>query len=336
VWCHTPASPAAGIDLTRRTQSAATIRDIGIGVQLEMAPLVRRLDSTEKRVLLDWVQSQTGALPAVMIPSKVTWELAPLLAPLADGALAPGFAFVIEDGKIDPGAWRVATYRDRFGIAYRSIALDQTHVVSAVDFPPSRNPSSYFVFTGIPWHGRFHDMRLEGDVRFDRWMSVGMQAADMAPPGRSDREYVRLQFDRDAVSLRSAPTAFETWPWGGTSLAPGRDPKLAGTTDRSGFYLRNDEWFHFVLQARRVTGGVRWQATVTRRGTGAVVAQLDALQPSATPLAGTFFLHAYAAGGKRNWANLTFEASVDGGTSAVPAGPEPRRRRSAAEVTATR
>jgi hypothetical protein len=167
-------------------------------------------------------------------------------------------------------------------------------------------------------------------------MSVGMQAADMTPPGRDGRDYVRLQFDRDAISLRSAPTPFETWPWGGTALAPGRDPKLAGTTDRSGIYLRNDEWFHFVLQARRVTGGVRWQAAVTRRGTGAVVAQLDALQASTQPLAGTFFLHAYAAGGRRNWANLVFEASVDGGTTAVQPLPQPRRRQSVDGVAAAR
>jgi hypothetical protein len=291
-----------------------------------MAPLVRRLSQSEKQTMLGWVESQTGALPPAAIPSKMRWELAPLLAPLGEGALAPGFAFVLEDGTIDSAPWRVATYRDRFGIALKSIALDQTHTVSPAVFPPSRNPSSYLVFAGIPWHGRFYDMRLEGDIRVDRWMSVGMQAAEMMPPGRDGRDYVRLQFDRDAVSLRSAPTAFETWPWGGTSLLPGRDAKLVGTTDRSGIYLRNDEWFHFVLQATRVAGGVRWQATVTRRGTGALIAQLDATQASATPLAGTFFLHAYAAGGRRNWANLVFEAKVEGGVTVGQPAPQPPRR----------
>jgi hypothetical protein len=53
-----------------------------------------------------------------------------------------------------------------------------------------------------------------------------MQADDMHPTGRDNRSYVRLQFDRDAISLRSAPTALETWPWGG---AP--DAKLTGTLD---------------------------------------------------------------------------------------------------------
>jgi hypothetical protein len=221
----------------------------------------------------------------------------------------------------------VATYRDRFGISYRSIALDQTHLVDRSVFPPSRNPSSYFVFQGIPWHGRLHDLRLEGDVRVDRWMSVGLEAAELQPPGRDRRDYVRLQFDRDAVSLRSGPTAFETWPWGGSASSPGPDARLGGTLDTRGLYQRNDEWLHFVLISARAAGGVRWTAEVTRRGTGATVASLTAFEPGATPRAGAFFLHAYAAGAKRNWANLVLDGRLDGDPVPESRPPAPIRDR---------
>jgi hypothetical protein len=320
-WCHTAQHPTGGFDFSHREQSHATVRAIGTGVQLEMAPLVGRLAAAEKSILLDWVQGTTGPLAPVVVPARLHWELNTALAGVPDGTTAPGFGFVIEDGWIDPAAWKVATYTDRFGITARGIALNQTHSVDQSAFPSSRNPSSYFFFKGIPWHGRLHDMRLEGDIRVDRWMSVGMQAMRCEPPGRSNRDYVRLQFDRDAISLRSAPTVNETWPWGGSAASPGADAKLTGTLNASGFYQRNDEWLHFVLTAARVSGGVRWTAVVTRRGTGALVASLSAMQATSMPLEGSFFLHAYAAGDKRNWANLSLDAAID--RDAAPA-PQPR------------
>jgi hypothetical protein len=257
-------------------------------------------------------------LPVVAIPATYHWELNNVIAGLPDGAVLPGFGFVLEDGFIDASPWRVATYTDRFGIRGRGVALNQTHSTSAAVFPQSHNPSSYFVFKGVPWHGRFHDMRFEGDVRVDRWISVGMQAAELQPTGRSKRDYVRLQFDRDAICLRSGPTVTETWPWGGSGSAPGADARLTGTLNTSGFYQPNNEWLHFVFTASRVTGGVRWTALVTRRGTGATVANLQAMERTTAPLGGVFFLHAYAAGGNRNWANLVFDTQLDPDTQASP------------------
>jgi len=327
-WCHTPQHPTGGFDFTNRTQSQAVVRAIGYGVQSEMAPVLGRLTAADKSVLLDWVQRTTGPLPPVVVPARIHWEMTQAIAGFADGTTPPGFGFVVEDGWIDASVWKVASYTDRYGITGRGVALDQTHSVDQSIFPLSRNPSSYFFFKGIPWHGRMHDMRLEGDIRVDRWMSVGMQTAHCEPTGRANREYVRLQFDRDAISLRSAPKgpAFaETWPWGGSGSSPGADPQLTGTLDATGFYQRNDEWLHFVLTATRVAGGVRWTALVTRRGTGAVVASLNAMQASSTPLAGSFFLHAYAVGGKRNWANLVLDAEIDrDATPAAQPRPAPR------------
>lgn len=312
-WCHTSEHPTGGFDFSQRAQSLATVRAIGTGVQLEMAPLIGRLPSHEKRTILDWVRRTSGPLPPVFVPPMVHWELSTVIAGLPEGAVVPGFGFVVEDGWIDSSPWTVATYTDRFGITARGVALDQRHGVDQTVFPPSHNPSSYFVFKGIPWHGRFRDVRFEGDVRVDRWMSVGLQASRLEPTGRANRDYVRLQFDRDAISLRSAPVApfLETWPWGGSAAAPDPDPELVGTLNASGFYQRSDEWLHFVVTATRATGGVRWTAVVTRRGTGATVASLSAMQASAAPLAGSFFLHAYAAGTRRNWANLVLDARVD-------------------------
>jgi hypothetical protein len=314
VWCHTAAHPTGGFDFSQRTQSLATVRAIGTGVQLEMAPLIGRLALGEKSTILDWVQRTSGPLPPVVVPAKVHWELSTAIAGLQDGAVAPGFGFVVEDGWIDSSPWTIATYTDRFGITARGIALNQPHSVDQSVFPPSRNPSSYFVFKNIPWHGRLRDLRFEGDVRVNRWISVGMQTSRLQPTGRANRDYVRLQFDRDAISLRSAPRGpqfLETWPWGGSGGAPGSDPELVGNLNASGFYQRNDEWLHFVVTATQVPGGVRWTAVVTRRGTGATVASLAAMQASATPLEGSFFLHAYAVGGQRNWANLVFDGTID-------------------------
>ena len=323
VWCHTPQHPTGGFDFTQRAQTLTTVQAIGAGVQQEMAPLVVRLPGAEKRTILDWVARTTGPPPAVAIPAVYHWELNNVIAGLPDGAVLPGFGFVLEDGFIDSSPWKVATYTDRFGIRGRGVALNQSHSTAAAIFPQSHNPSSYFVFKGVPWHGRFHDMRLEGDVRVDRWISVGMQAGELQPTGRSKRDYVRLQFDRDAICLRSGPTATETWPWGGSSGTPGPDTRLTGTLNASGFYQQNNEWLHFVFTATRTTGGVHWTALVTRRGTGATVATLQATERTTAPLGGVFFLHAYAVGGSRNWANLVFDAQVDADASTPASPPAP-------------
>ena len=122
----------------------------------------------------------------------------------------------------------------------------------------------------------------------------------------SARQYVRLEIDRDAISLRSAPTNLETWPWGDEP-----DGRLVGNLDASGFYLTGSEWLHFVFEARRASDGVHWTAQVTNPATGVVLADLSALEASPTPLEGTFFLHGYSLDAGRMWANLVFDATID-------------------------
>lgn len=305
-WCHTQAHPAANIEFEIGRLTSLEIDAMGRGVQYELAPFITRLAPADKQTLLDWVRAQGGQVPAVTIPSHLTWRLADAIARVPDGAPAPGFAFVVEDGFIDTQGWTVQRYTDRHGAAYRGIELNQTHGVDPAVFTSSHNPSSYLFFKDIPWHGRFTDCHIEGDVRVGRWMSVGMHARELRPPGRSHREYVRLQFDRDAISLRSSPTPLETWPWGGQP-----DPRLRGTTDAAGFYQTSSEWLHFAFDARRVANGVQWTARVTNPATGAVLADLSALEAAAQPLEGTFFLHSYSTGGQRMWANLVVEATVD-------------------------
>lgn len=306
-WCHTPQHPAANIDLvTNYDLTPAHWNDMGHGVQHEMAPFIEKLTATDKRTLLGWIRERGGSVPAVTIPSRYTWRLSDELADLRDGDPAPGFAFVIEDAFIDTQGWTVQTYTDKHGRTYKGINLTQTHSVDQSVFSSSRNPSSYLVFAGIPWHGRFYNSRMEGDVRVGRWMSIGMHAREMHPTTRAHRSYVRFQIDRDAISLRSAPTPLETWPWGDRP-----DPILSGNTNASGFYQTSDEWLHFVFEARRVSNGVQWTAVITNPATGATRANLSALEISNNPLQGTFFLHAYSTGDKRNWANLVFTADVD-------------------------
>lgn len=307
-WCHTLQHPAAGIEFESGRLTRTQLDAMGRGVQLELAPFITRLARGDKQTLLDWVRAQGGHVPVASIPSRATWRLADAIARLPDGAPAPGFAFVIEDGYIDTQGWTVQRYTDRHGVTHRGVQLAQTHGVDRSVFTSSRNPSSYLLFNDIPWHGRFTDCRLEGDVRVGRWMSVGMHARELQPTGRSHRQYVRLQFDRDAISLRSAPTPLETWPWGNRP-----DPHLTGTTDASGFYQTSSEWLHFVFAARRTSNGVQWTARVTNPATGAVMANLSALEVSADPLAGTFFLHSYSTGGNRMWANLVLDAAIDSG-----------------------
>ncbi len=305
-WCHTTADPAAHIDLQSMRLTSADWDQMGNGVALEMAPVVMRMPSAEKRTLLTYIAARGGHIPAVTIPATYTWRLADAIADVPDGSLAPGFPFVVEDGFIDHQAWTVGSSTDTHGVTYRAVQLTQNRRVDRSVFPPSANPSSYLVFKAIPWHGRFYNSRIEGDVRVSRWMSVGLQARTLEPPGRDHREYVRLQFDRDAISIRSAPTPLETWPWGNQP-----DPRLQGTTDVSGFYLTASEWLHFVFAARQTAEGVRWTARVTNAATGNVIADLAALDTDPRPLEGVFFLHAYSTADKRTWANLVFTADVD-------------------------
>jgi hypothetical protein len=86
---------------------------------------------------------------------------------------------------------------------------------------------------------------------------------------------------------------------------------LAGNTNASGFYQTSSEWLHFVFEARTGPNGVLWTARVTNPATGAVLADLSALESDPDPLQGTFFLHAYSTGDDRMWANLEFTAKID-------------------------
>lgn len=306
VWCHTPEHPEAGFDFTTGSLAGMDLDLLATGIQLEMAPAIERLDATRKAVLLDAMAQRGATIPPLEIPHQYTWRLEEALADLPDGAAAPGFAFIVEDGYVDTRSWTVQTWTDRHGRTYRGIALDQQRQVDQSVFSSSRNPSSYLVFRGVPFHGRFFNSRMEGDVRVGRWMSVGMATRRLEPTGRAQREYVRLQFDRDAISLRSAPTRLETWPWGDEP-----DGRLRGTLNASGFYQTSSEWLHFVFESRRTSNGVQWTALVTNPATGEVLADLQGMESLDDPLQGTFFLHSYSTGDNDMWANLVFETEVD-------------------------
>jgi hypothetical protein len=179
VWCHTTAAPAAGIDLQQMNLTPQQMNDMGRGVQLEMAPFIHRLSGADKTTLLNWVRSYGGTVPQVTIPTRASWRLADAIANIPDGQPAPGFGFVVEDATIQPQAWTVRTWTDRNGRTARGVHLDQTHSVEQSVFSGSRNPSSYLLFPGIAWHGRFTDSRMEGDVRVGRWMSIGMHTREL-------------------------------------------------------------------------------------------------------------------------------------------------------------
>ena len=305
-WCHTSAEPTAQINLQTMQLTPELWNDMAEGVSLELAPFVMRVPAADKRTLLQWINARGGQWPVAAIPATMSWRMQDQIAALPDGAPAPGFAFVIEDGLIDHQGWTVQAYTDKHGVRNRGVLLNQTHVVDRAVFSSSKNPSSYLTFKNLPWHGRYYNSRIECDVRVGRWMSIGMHARTLEPMGRAHRQYVRLQLDRDAISLRSAPTPLETWPWGDAA-----DPRLEGTTNASGFYQTADEWLHVVFQARRAADGVHWTARVTNPATGAVMADLAAVEHDPDPLQGTFFLHSYSTGDKRMWANLVFTADVD-------------------------
>ena len=186
LWCHTTENPEAGFDFSDHTLDPAGYDEMARGVQLEMAPLMERLNRRDKDVLLDYLSERGANIPPEDIPSRYTWRLEDEISALPDGAPAPGFAFIIEDGFIDQQAWTVDSYTDNHGRTYRGIALDQQRQVDQSIFTSSRNPSSYLVFRGVPYHGRFYNSRLEGDVRVGRWMSVGMGTRLMEPTGRAN------------------------------------------------------------------------------------------------------------------------------------------------------
>jgi hypothetical protein len=306
LWCHTYEPFPHNIDLrTREAVLQSQIQLFYNGVNQEMAPAIHLLTDADRESLLAWAV-QNGAQPATwMIPRTYDWSMDEQLAGAAEGssAVAPGrfFAFDIEDSWIyganvkGTSPLTVKTWTDNSGIGpFKGIALSRIRSVDPDSFPASTHPSFYGVPDGVPWHGRFKLMTFQGYVRQDRWSSFVVHTHRLAAPGRSHRDYVRFQIDRDAISIRSTPTATETWPWGGSASNPGPDGKLTGTLNKSGIYLSDSKWFFMRGSVSRDGTTIRYTLQVEDPVNGAVIASLAAARPDGPDVMGGFAFHKYS------------------------------------------
>jgi len=306
LWCHAYAPFPHDIDLrTRGTVLQSQIQLFYNGVYQEMAPAVQLLTDADRKTLLAWAVTNGAQAATWTIPRTYDWSMDEQLAGAAEGssAVAPGlfFAFDIEDSWIyganvnGASPLTVKTWTDSYGIGpFKGIALARYRSVNQDSFPLSTHPSFYGVPDGVPWHGRFKLMTFQGYVRQDRWSSFVVHTHQLAAPGRSHRDYVRFQIDRDAISIRSTPTATETWPWGGSSSNPGSDGKLTGTLNKSGIYLSDSKWYFIHGSVSRDGATIRYVLQVEDPVNGAIIASLAGERADGPNVAGGFAFHKYS------------------------------------------
>lgn len=364
-WCHIYQvyDPVTGgqrypsdFNFTTRTSVDATqLSTLGFGVRTELAPFVKRLSPIVRDTLIAWAASRGYTTPIYNLPQTFDFTWATWLNQQSGSNIPRGWFFTVEDGWIDGASvnggsathrWRIEDVTDGQGTRHRALVERQTRTTSADSFPASQNSSVYGILGFQKYHGRFYDYTIEGDVYGlnNRWFSVFMHAEEMKPTGRDHREYVRAQFDRDAISIRSVPTANETWPWGGSGCGTeGADSKLVGHLNKCDIFLGTSRWYHFVFTSQRRTrlGGF---ATADTLGTlytlqfqdpytQETIADLYGIAINDTTSAGVWGFHSYAASsGIRAWANIQVHAKVDPVGFAVPpapnqAGRTPRRGR---------
>lgn len=326
--CHQWEPMPAGVDLRTRT----SVQDhqlplFASGVGLELAPFVSKLTPAHKDTLIKWVKSRGVQAPTYAVPTTFTYDMNEWIAKQTTEH-PKGWFWSNEDNWIDGATanggqtthrWYVGSFQGK-----QALRLLQTHQTSADSFAASRNPSTYGIVGPQWYHGHYYDYTIEGDVygTLNRWFSVFLEASVIKPPGRSNRNYVRLQFDRDAVSLRSIPSDEETWPWGGTAASPGADEVLVGNLNKSGIFLGN-KWYHFVFTSERRTKakgyvsadtlGTMYTALVTDPQTKEVIANLWGIAVNDTTREGVWGFHKYSsAAAPVAWANVTVRAKVNG------------------------
>lgn len=294
VGCHSRPPFPAGIDLrapgrVARDQLALLQRGLAEG----LAPAYVGLTDDERKALAGFAAMNGAPWQEIVPPAVVRWSLTQDLGswPVgaeASGIGAPGFGSIIEDGYREgwdgPSAWTVADVAGK-----RVLRLFQARRPAS-----GGQPSSYWT-PHLAHHDKLRRVRVIGEVRQGRWSSVVVGARQLLET-RAAREYVRLQIDRDAVSLRSTPTTQETWPWY-------QDPEralvaLAGPLDRSGFYLPSSEWLRFEIEAEVTAAGALYRARVWRE-IGSLLADFAALDPRLPPHAalGGVAFHKYALSG---------------------------------------
>lgn len=70
----------------------------------------------------------------------------------------------------------------------------------------------------LPYHGQMWNHQGQLEVEIGRWCGVAFNVVSNLG-GRDTRDYVRIMFDRDSISIRgltpSQPTCVETWPYTG-------------------------------------------------------------------------------------------------------------------------
>lgn len=238
----------ADIDLSSKTSlTLAQVQETADAVRDERAPAFRKIAAADIDTILAWCQDRGADTTAVYVPSAWSWNQTNQIGSDANGTNLEGpgefFAFAVEDyGR--PDSLVVKTVDGIKGMKFFNLTPANDDSMDTGTAPTHR--VTYIIPDGIAWNGRMTTGTVKGWVRQNRWMGFVVHGQMLKKGGspyaaREPRTYVRVQVDRDWLSLRSKVDPAdntETYPWSGA------DPLL---TASSGYSLNDG---HFLLDSQ--------------------------------------------------------------------------------------
>lgn len=307
IQCHQSAPYPAGIEIHPisgggQLVGSMSLNNIFDGVAYEKAPAHKRLLTPDKSYFLTWLADQGATWHNPSVPATLSWSMATQIGSASDGtsAAAPGkfFGFRVEDlARLDSQTFIINTYTDRNGVSKKCIEFSETASVNPDSFPSSSNPTSYIFIDGLAWTGRMRTVEAHGYVVQSRWLFIGFTTMEMkkgASPNaaREQRDYVRLQIDRDWVSWRGKKIpadGVETYPWSGA------DPYLTAGSEglNDGVFLNDDEYYRVDVSITDLGSTLKYYATVKTVG-GTLKAEVAGTRSDTGSPHGSIFFGSYS------------------------------------------
>ena len=333
IQCHQSASYPAGVEIHpisgggHLIGGSLTLQQVFDGVAYEKAPAHKRLLTPDKSYFTSWLADQGANWHNPTVPSTLSWSMATQIGSSQDGtgAGSPGkfFGFRVEDlARLDSQTFIINTFTDRNSVAKKCIEFSETATVNQDSFSSSSNPTSYIFIDGLAWTGRMREVEFSGYVMQARWLFIGFTTQEMkkgASPtaSREQRDYVRLQIDRDWISWRGKKIpadGTETYPWSGA------DPYLTATSDglNDSVFLNDDEWYYVEGTITDLGSTLEYYATVSDvYGSGqGVLATVGGTRSDTGQPHGSIFFGSYSTNtntSKRDrFAEWTIEATLYG------------------------
>lgn len=341
-WCHKHEPLPAGIPFTTTFALSDHVPKMWFAVDQGAVPYIQKLAASSVDTLENWVDDAGYLTPRTLRAGFFGWNQA---AFVPHGAPPEGWFFTVEDGWID-GAyvnngvsdhrWTVEpSFTDSYGVSRTDVLkLTQTRTTDADSFADDANSNVYGILGNFQRHnGYFYNYTIEGDVwghHSARNIGIPFLIGSLEPPGRANREYVKLVIDSLGVFLRSTPSKGEQEepPYtGGDSLLVGNISKTVSLPQN---LWASDQWLHVKITTARVTTGDTLgtviSATVSRAVNNQVVADLYGVAIDDTTMSGAWGVSKYGTGTVR-WAGFSVYAQIDTVNAGVPDEPLPHQRR---------